>query len=105
MAPRATLPRRLTSFVGREAAIVHVQQLLASSPLVTLVGAGGVGKTRLALEVAARQTTFEDGVRLAELAGITDAMLVGPVVGAELLVTAHALLVLDNCEHVVDACA
>ena len=44
-------------------------------------------------------------MRLVELAGMTDALLVGPVVGAELLATAHVLLVLDNCEHVVDACA
>ena len=85
MALRATLPRQLTSFVGREDAVAELDQLLATTPLVTLVGAGGVGKTRLALEVATRQTTFDAGVRLVELAGLTDPMLVGPLVGAELL--------------------
>ena len=69
---------------------------------VTLVGAGGVGKTRLALEVAAQQTTCVDGVRLVELAGLTDDTLVSAVVGGELLATRHVLLVLGNCEHVAE---
>ena len=80
------LPQRTTSFVGREQQIKEVRDLLATSPLVTLVGAGGSGKTRLALQVAASlmasevDDTWEDGVWLIEIAGLSDpAFLYGAV--------------------------
>ena len=67
--PRATMPRRITSFVGRERDISGVVDALADSPLVTLTGVGGVGKTRLGLEVASRlQAQFDDGAVFCELA-------------------------------------
>ncbi len=71
--PRSNLPHQLTTFVGREAQINEVGDLLSRSKLVTLTGAGGIGKTRLALAVAARSAdAYEDGVRLVELAGFTN---------------------------------
>ncbi len=96
--------------------------MLASSRLVTLTGPGGCGKTRLALEVAGLAEDFDDGVFLVELAGISNGELVpetaARTLGARLrlgvspteelanhLETGQTLLVLDNCEHVVDACA
>ena len=121
--PTRQLPRQLTSFVGRADELAQVDHLLSSGPLVTLVGAGGVGKTRLALEVADRQAAkYPDGVRLVELAPLNDSMLVPQVVAAafglhelaatsvsqllaEHLAASELLLVLDNCEHLVDACA
>ncbi|HYW88712.1 MAG TPA: helix-turn-helix domain-containing protein, partial [Chloroflexota bacterium] len=121
--PHHNLPRLLTSFVGRELELEELAPLLASSPLLTLVGAGGVGKTRLAQELVRDQTdSYVDGSWLVELAGLTDASLlpgtVAAAVGlhdiqtrnvtgvlAEYLRHRHLLLVLDNCEHLVDACA
>jgi predicted ATPase/DNA-binding CsgD family transcriptional regulator len=121
--PTRHLPRQLTSFVGRDDELAQVGDLLSSAPLVTLVGAGGIGKTRLALEVADRQAArYPDGVRLVELAPLNDSMLVSQVVAAafglhelaatsvsqllaEHLAANELLLVLDNCEHLVDACA
>jgi AAA ATPase domain len=71
------LPRQVTSFVGREPELDHLAALLAGAPLVTLAGPGGIGKTRLALELAARQlANYSDGVRLVELAPLRDSMLV-----------------------------
>jgi predicted ATPase/DNA-binding CsgD family transcriptional regulator/transcriptional regulator with XRE-family HTH domain len=120
--PTRQLPRQMTSFVGRDDEVAQVGRLLSSGPLVTLVGAGGVGKTRLALEVAGRQAArYPDGVRLVELAALNDSMLVPQVVAAALglhelastsvsqllaehLAASELLLVLDNCEHLVDAC-
>jgi predicted ATPase/transcriptional regulator with XRE-family HTH domain len=124
------LPTALTSLVGREAAIARLEYLLdprqTHSPparLVTLTGAGGCGKTRLAIEVARRATSaFSDGVWFADLSTITDASLVPTVVLAAMggrestdespidslrrhLGGRTLLLVLDNCEHVIDACA
>jgi predicted ATPase len=115
-----TLPAPTTSFVGRERQLEQLVDLLATRRLVTLTGAGGSGKTRLALEVARRlQAAQRDGVRLVELAGlwstevVPDAMLGAlgmrePPAGTsatEALCAALAdralLLVLDNCEHVV----
>jgi predicted ATPase/DNA-binding CsgD family transcriptional regulator len=117
------LPVQLTSFIGRAAEMAKVRVLLAQHRLVTLTGAGGVGKTRLALQVAASVLTeFPAGVWLVDLAPLADAALV-PVVVARALglpddagrspletVTGFigsrgALLVLDNCEHLLDACA
>lgn len=117
------LPTRLTSFVGREDDIAEVERLCADARLATLVGAGGVGKTRLALEVASRLLDeHPDGVFLVELAPLSDAGGLYQQVLAALGVAeddrrspaetlaAHVadrrvLLLIDNCEHLVDACA
>jgi predicted ATPase/DNA-binding SARP family transcriptional activator len=111
-----------TRFVGRRDELVAIQSALVHRRLLTVVGAGGVGKTRLALE-AANQVVghFPDGLALVELAE-SGAQQVWPLVAASFGVTAesgqplpstvcagladrHALLVLDNCEHVIDVCA
>ena len=117
------LPRRGTGFVGRTEELAQVTAALRSAPLVTLTGAGGVGKTRLALEVAeAERARFADGVWLCELAPLRDGGPVSHAVAAALRVqqrhgltieqtvieylrTRQSLLVLDNCEHVLDAAA
>jgi predicted ATPase/class 3 adenylate cyclase len=117
------LPTQLTSFVGREAEIADVRNILAQNRLVTLTGAGGVGKTRLAVQVAATVAgDYADGAWCVDLAPITDADLV-PVTAARTLGLPdqpgrspensllqfvggrHMLLVLDNCEHLLDATA
>jgi predicted ATPase len=116
-------PAALTSFIGRDDAVREVAGLLGEYRLVTVTGPGGAGKTRLAGEVAGRVADrFADGVWLAELAPARDPALVAGVVAAALGVrdlpgvpTAEAvarllarqqlLLVLDNCEHVIDAAA
>jgi non-specific serine/threonine protein kinase len=123
VAPRHNLPRQLTSFVGREAAIADVAGLLDTSALVTLSGVGGTGKTRLALAVAERVlATYPDGVWLVELAPLADPALLPQAVATALgvreqpgeplvatltayLAPRRSLLVLDNCEHLIDACA
>ena len=120
---RHNLPAPLTSFVGREQDLTRLERLLGEARLVTLAGTGGTGKTRLALEAGARVVgRFPGGVWLAELAGVADPGLVGAqVMGAlgvrqagdvpvlEALIwrlrSAELLLVLDNCEHLLDACA
>jgi predicted ATPase/transcriptional regulator with XRE-family HTH domain len=120
---RHNVPRALNSFVGRERDVEEVSQLVTTSPLVTLVGVGGVGKTRLACELACRQAdVFADGVALVELGEVTDASVVPGAIAAALGIQAsgardmtavlvdflrhkHLLLVLDNCEHLLDACA
>ena len=117
------LPGRLTSFVGREQELAGLGKLLDQARLVTLTGAGGAGKTRLAVEFAATMVErFPDGVWLAELAGVSAPELLAvqvmevlgvrqaggvPVVEAlrYRLRSAGLLLVLDNCEHLLDACA
>jgi predicted ATPase/class 3 adenylate cyclase/DNA-binding CsgD family transcriptional regulator len=116
------LPLQLTPLIGREREIVEVRDILAPERLVTLTGAGGVGKTRLALAVAAEALdTRPGGVWWVELAPLADPGSVGraalaaigvrdgsgPVVQqlAVELGDQPSLLVLDNCEHVVDACA
>ena len=117
------LPVQFTSFVGREAEINDVRQILADNRLVTLTGAGGVGKTRLAVQVAAEIAGgFGDGVWLVDLAPITDPDLVPVAViralglpdqpGRSTMDTLlrfvgdrRMLMVLDNCEHLLDACA
>jgi hypothetical protein len=76
-------PRSVTSFVGRAADVAEVDDLLAADPLVTVTGTGGVGKTRLACEVAARAAgRFADGAWLVELAAIDDDALVPAAVAA-----------------------
>jgi len=117
------LPSQVTSFVGRQRELATALALLSSSRLVTLTGAGGTGKTRLALHVAADVLgRFPDGAWLVELASVTDPAAVGPTVASALRIpeqTGHAvvdsiaaslrgrelLLVLDNCEHLIAACA
>jgi predicted ATPase/DNA-binding CsgD family transcriptional regulator len=117
------LPLQLTSFVGRTHEIGEVKQLLMTTRLLTLTGPGGAGKTRLSLEVAnAVLEDFKDGVWLVELASLTDPQLVvQEVIVAlgfreasgrsrletltEYLQNKNLLLVLDNCEHLILACA
>jgi predicted ATPase/class 3 adenylate cyclase len=113
----------LTSFIGRESELDEVQAAVKAHRLVTLTGVGGVGKTRLALEVAARLVDeFPDGVWFFELAAVTDPAAVPDAVAAVLGITQQPgktvsesvaaalegrlrLLVIDNCEHVLDAAA
>ena len=120
---RHNLPAPLNSFVGRDRELTAIDRLLRRGRLITLTGVGGAGKTRLALEAAtAALDNFPDGVWLAELARINEASLVPslvmealgvrqtrelPVVEAMLfrLRSAESLLVLDNCEHLLDASA
>lgn len=115
----ARLPVQLTSFVGRETQIGDVRELLAANRLVTLTGAGGSGKTRLAIHIASE---FGDAVRYVDLAPITDLDLVPVAVARALelpdqpgrsrtetvirfIGNRQMLLVLDNCEHLLDASA
>ncbi|MFI6325630.1 BTAD domain-containing putative transcriptional regulator [Nonomuraea sp. NPDC050556] len=103
---QGNLPARLTSFVGRKAEVVRLRELLdGDARLVTLTGPGGAGKTRLAIEVAATLDA-RDGVWLVELAqasGVRAA--VESTLGTTDLRGSAALIVLDNCEHVVDEAA
>src|SRR6202043_3260254 len=112
-----------TSFIGRESEAGEVQAAMKAHRLVTLTGVGGVGKTRLALEVAGRLVDeFPDGVWFFELAAVTDPAAVSDAVAAVLGITQQPgktvtesvasalegrvrLLVFDNCEHVVDSVA
>jgi predicted ATPase len=122
-APKHNLPRQLTSFIGREREVEQLVDLLKAQPLVTVTGAGGTGKTRLALKAAEQVLDeFADGVYLVELAPLSDPQLVAqacvqalelmqpPNVLAETVLldnlkSRHAVLILDNCEHILDACA
>jgi non-specific serine/threonine protein kinase len=117
------LPRELTSFVGRQQQLADVQTALRSTGLLTLVGPGGVGKTRLALRAAAQvQSSYAFGVWLVELASLSDPARVAPTIAATLgirerpgwdtidtlrAVLRHqqTLLLLDNCEHVLNSCS
>jgi len=117
------IPTELTSFVGRRSELAEVKRLLAASRLVTLTGIGGVGKTRLALRAAAEvRRAFRDGVWLVQLDQLRDQALVAQAVAealglqdragyapaaalADYLAGRQLLLVLDNCEHLVDATA
>jgi predicted ATPase/DNA-binding XRE family transcriptional regulator len=122
-APSHNVPIQLTSFVGREREIAELTRLLGEARLVTLTGSGGCGKTRLAYQVAlCILEAYPDGVWAAELAPISDAtgipMAVATALGVrehsqrsimealtQRLQTKQALLVLDNCEHLIDGCA
>ena len=117
------LPRQLTSFIGREAEIAELLALARDLPLVTLTGSGGTGKTRLALQVAGRVLpAFTDGAWWVDLTPLSDKELVPQVAATALGMHAvprpnatgalsefiggkHLLLILDNCEHLIDAAA
>src|SRR5215470_11673318 len=119
----SNLPAELTSFVGRRAELREVKRLLTTTRLLTLTGSGGAGKTRLALRAAAEMSRgFPDGAWLVSLASIHDPLLVTQAVFSalgmhdlsaglslssltEYLAGKRLLLVLDNCEHLLDACA
>jgi predicted ATPase/DNA-binding CsgD family transcriptional regulator len=120
---RHNLPPSLTSFVGRERERLDIRRLLATSRLLTLTGEGGVGKTRLALEVARTAAgAWPDGVWLVELAPLTESSLIPRVIASALgvgeqpdrsllatlvdyLQDQSLLVILDNCEHLVADCA
>ena len=117
------LPAQLATFIGRDRELSEVRALVESSRLITLTGAGGCGKTRLALQLAAELLDGSgDGVWLVELAAVSDRDAVAPAISAALgiarqpgrpalqalldaLALQDALLVLDNCEHLIDGCA
>ena len=117
------LPLQINSFVGRQAEMAQVRELLSSHRLLTLTGAGGTGKTRLSLQVAAELLEkYGDGVFLVELAALSGASLVPQAVAGalgvreepgrsmtetlmEYLRSKSLLLLLDNCEHLIAACA
>jgi len=116
------LPAELTSFVGRRRELAQTRRMLSSSRLLTLTGVGGVGKTRLAMRMAAEvRRTFPDGVWFVELADLQDPQLLGHTLAnalelrqvsatptadlASYLEKKNLLVVLDNCEHLTDACA
>jgi non-specific serine/threonine protein kinase len=121
-APRTTIPTTLTSFVGRKHDLAEVRRFLVSSRLLTLTGAAGCGKTRLALRVAPElHRHYADGVHWVELARLADGPLLPQAVAKVLhvreqhgrstveglfdaLQDKQLLLVLDNCEHVLNAC-
>lgn len=117
------LPQQLTSFVGRDAELAQARGLLARTRLLTLFGVGGLGKSRLALQIAAETLDrHPDGVWLVELAAIADERLVPLAVASvlgvretageplEVALAKHVadrqiLIILDNCEHLILACA
>ena len=122
-ARRHNLPVQLTSFIGRTREISEVRRLLPTTRLLTLTGAGGCGKTRLALHVATELLEqFPDGVWVVDLSPLSDSTLITHSVAAILSVrdgpdrslddaladyfrSRRALLLLDNCEHLIAACA
>jgi predicted ATPase/DNA-binding CsgD family transcriptional regulator len=117
------LPCEVTTFVGRRQAVADVKRALSTARLVTLTGFGGVGKSRLAMRVGRElRRAFPDGACLIELAKLRDPFLVGQAVAAALdirdqsvrdiesvllryLSDKRMLLILDNCEHVLDGCS
>ena len=116
------LPVQLTRFVGREREVDELGNLVRTARLLTLTGAGGCGKTRLAREVALRASESFERVAWVDLAPLADPALLAEHVGIALHVQeragptaiqtlaaticdVHMLLVLDNCEHMVEACA
>jgi predicted ATPase/DNA-binding CsgD family transcriptional regulator len=119
----ADLPFELTSFVGRRRERTDIKQLLSDARLVTLTGFGGIGKTRLALRVAAEvRRVLPDGVRLVRLGELSEPALLADTMATQLglqgqtAATVHdglvdflkerdLLVVLDNCEHLIDECA
>lgn len=119
------LPHPLSSFIGREREMVEVEELIDSSRLFSITGTGGIGKTSLAIKVAWRlldKKAFPDGIWLVELASLSNPLLVSQAIAQVLGVSAgsarpaiesladflrhkQSLIVLDNCEHLIDACA
>ena len=117
------LPQQVTSFVGRQRELAEAGKLLRDNRLLTLVGPGGIGKTRLSLQIAADcMDDYPEGVWLVELAPLTDPRLVPQAVAsvlgvkeeagrpvtealAKFVKDRRALLILDNCEHLLDPCA
>ena len=110
------LPIQVTSFVGREDEIQEVSQLLNETRLLTLTGIGGVGKTRLSIQLGSRfLESCPDGVWFVELAPVVDPSLLRQEVASALRVVLGALedflrdksllIILDNCEHLLEACA
>lgn len=120
---RHNLPAHLTSFIGREKERDEISRLLSQNRLVTLIGAGGIGKTRLAMQTGhSLLNDYPDGVWLIPLESLTDEDLVAPTVASLLgirqsseqtvmealineLRSKNQVLILDNCEHLLDACA
>jgi len=120
---RHNLPVQLTSFIGRKNDLVNIAQIIKGHRLITLTGVGGTGKTRLALQVAADLLEeFKDGTWLVELAPVADPKLVPQTIISTLqlyevagrtavdtitdfLESRKALLLLDNCEHLIQECA
>ena len=121
--PPHNLPSELSSFVGREKELAEVRRLLENNRLLTLTGSGGCGKSRLALAAASELVErFEDGVWMVELASLAEPSLVPQAVAftlgvrerpgssltealSDYLRTRKLLLILDNCEHLIEACA
>ncbi|HZJ22825.1 MAG TPA: AAA family ATPase, partial [Anaerolineales bacterium] len=122
-AAKNNLPVQLTSFIGREHELAEAKQKLEGARLLTLIGPGGTGKTRLSLQLAADMVpSFNDGVWLVELAPLTDPSLILQSVASILgvreqrgmplldivlnfLRAKNLLLILDNCEHLIEASA
>ena len=120
---RSNLPVQLTSFVGRERELREVEDLIGRARLVTLIGTGGTGKTRLMIEVAGRVAgRFPDGAWIAELAPLGDPVQIAPEIAralgvpeqpgrpaadlvVEFLASKDLLLLLDNAEHLIDGVA
>src|ERR687897_1388855 len=121
--PSHNLPSELSSFVGREEELTEVKRLLENNRLLTLTGSGGCGKTRLALAAARKVVErCENGVWMVELASLAEPSLVPQAVAftlgvrerpgssltealSDYLRTRNLLLILDNCEHLIEACA
>jgi predicted ATPase/DNA-binding winged helix-turn-helix (wHTH) protein len=120
---RHNLPLQRSALFGRQYAIADVGRLLVNTPVVTLVGAGGIGKTQLGIEVSRQNVAaFTDGAWLVELASLTDPRLVSPAIAeacglkfpggtvtaerlGDALAARRLLLMLDNCEHLIDTVA
>ena len=121
--PKSNLPAPISTFIGREKQQLEIIQLITKHRLVTLIGSGGVGKTRLSIKVGEQVLgNYADGVWFVELASLSDAALLAQTVTAllgipvqpdisyvELLINSlrpkSLLLILDNCEHLVEGCA
>ena len=121
--PQTNLPMSLTSFIGREKEQAEIIKLITKHRLITLTGSGGVGKTRLSLKIGEQVLDdYRDGVWLVELAPLSDPMLLPQYVAVTFGITIQSdispieslinflhsktrLLILDNCEHLINACA